>query len=228
MQAHTWHALLAHCDWCCLQQNDQMLSDIQILVHGIFVQLCDDGHHTAQHDCSYCQVVNKCIWTPCSCWLLWWCQCCSSTVECYLICWTLFTQHAITWVLHAVLLGIIPHICWPDNACVYIHGHAVWSYDLAPRWSSRHAVCLIQACPHQNDGYNINTCRALRVQTSYYTGCTATHSTQLQAKAYACILQCWQAHQKQSLAVWRSHYQVSAHKIGTTVVLAACLHAFVR
>ena len=50
-------------------------------------------------------------------------------------------------------------------------------------------VCMIQAC-HQNDGYYIDTCLTLQVETSYYTGCTATHVIQAHVtEAYTCILQ---------------------------------------
>ena len=85
-----------------------------------------------------------------------------------------------------------------------------------------HVVCMIQAC-HQNDGYYIDTCLTLQVETSYYRGCTATHVIQVHVtEAYTCI---WQAHQKQSLAVWRSYFRVSADNIGTTVLwLQACMH----
>ena len=118
--------------------------------------------------------------------------------------WTMFTQHAIIWVLPAVLHGFMPHICWPiytQPCCMelWLGITVISTYGL-------YAECMIQALPHHNDGYNTDTCLTLRVETSYYTGCTATHLIQVQAEAYTCILQCWKAHQKRSLAVWRSHY----------------------
>ena len=33
-----------------LAASYQMLSDVQRMVHGMYVQSCDDGHHTAHHD----------------------------------------------------------------------------------------------------------------------------------------------------------------------------------
>ena len=88
---------------------------IMYMVHGMYVQFCDDGHHTAQHDWStnasrHCAHAN-CLMLPVlfkhSCVL-----CCMRTVS---------KEHAINWILLAVLIGFMTHICYSLAMLVYIY-----------------------------------------------------------------------------------------------------------
>ena len=137
---------------------------------------------------------------------------------------TRWTQHAMILALPAVLLSY--HTYSGLTMLVYIYTAMLFGA------MSRHhndqqvwATCRVydSSLPHQNDGYNPDTCVTLQVGTSYCTRCAATPWNSSATEAYTCILQCWQAHQEQIFAVWRSHYLLKAHN-GTTVLwLQACM-----
>ena len=75
-------------------------------------QFCDDGHHIAQHDRStdaYGYIAHA--------------GCCDdvSAVQaqlCAVLYVKMLKEHAVSWVIPAVLLIYITHMCWPDNAGV--------------------------------------------------------------------------------------------------------------
>ena len=61
-----------------------------------------------------------------------------------------------------------------------LYGAMTWHHSDQHLW----ATCSVygSSLPRQHDGYNTDTCVTLQIETSYYTGCTATHHIQVQQK----------------------------------------------
>ncbi len=96
----------------------------------------------------------------------------------------MFTQHATIWVLSCSLTWTrIYHTYAGLTMLVYIYTALLYG-AMTRHHSDQHVWATCSVCnsglPHQNDGYNTDTCVTLQVETNYYTGCTATHYIQVQ------------------------------------------------
>ena len=72
-------------------------------------------------------------------------------------------------------LTMLVYIC-----TTMLYGAMTWHHSDQHLW----ATCRVygSSLPRQHDGYNTDTCVTLQIETSYYTGCTATHHIQMQQK----------------------------------------------
>ena len=89
----------------------------------------------------------------------------------YTACHNLGISCSLTWIHIYHTYAGLTMLVYIYTALLY--GAMTWHHSDQHVW----ATCSVynSGLPHQNDGYNTDTCVTLQVETSYYTGCTATH-----------------------------------------------------
>jgi len=140
----------------------------------------------------------------------------------------MFTQHAIIWVNLQSYLDSY-HTYAGLTMLVYIYTAMLYG-AMTRHHSDQHlwATCSVydSSLPHQNDGYNTDTRVTLQVETSYYTGCTATHQIQVQQEPTHAYINADKHIRSKALLYGGPTVRCQSKILAQQY--SACLHAFVR